>query len=51
MSLCNRARHLQDLPCSDITGGVQLEGCALFFYPSAIVALKQRLYGRLWYLQ
>ena len=35
-----------------ITGGVQSsEDGALFFNPSSIVVLKERLYGRLWYLQ
>ena len=32
-------------------GTAELESDALFFNPSLIVALKQRLYGRLWYLQ
>ena len=50
-SLCGRVRHFQHLPCSGITGGVQLEGGPLFFNPSHVVALKQRLYGWLWYLQ
>ena len=38
-------------PCSGITGGVQLEGGALFFNPSPIVAFKYKLFGRLCYLQ
>ena len=38
-------------PCSGITGGVQLDNGALLFNPSPIVALKQRLYRRVWYLQ
>ena len=49
--MCNRFRHSNTFPCSGITGGVQLEGGALFFNPSAVVALKKRLCGRLWYLQ
>ena len=51
MSLCSRARHFQHLPCSGITGVVQLEGGPLFFNLSFTVALKQRLYEWLWYLQ
>ena len=33
-----------------VPGGVQLEGGALFFNFSPTMALKWRLFGRLWYL-
>ena len=39
-SLCSRFHHFPHLPCSGITGRVQLEGGALFFNPCPILALK-----------